>query len=162
MPQEIQIMQKYKRKRPLTPGGYRQTNTPGRTIDTHQIIVRPPILTSFKILSLKDIESASSKGEFGEGNFVTSIRPSIRFLISIGFGWNRGISSRVTSLMRSLWTMCFRSFMTLTIHAYKPPVRSFLIQGATTSPPFGVFVPRRSCHVSPSVLRCSRLSTRSC
>jgi len=38
----------------------------------------------------------------------------------MGFGWNRGTSSRVTSLIRSLWTICFLFFIILTIHAYRP------------------------------------------
>ena len=46
------------------------------------------------------------------------MRPSIRFLMFMGFGWKRLASWRVTSLMRSLCVMCFLSFMIRTMHAY--------------------------------------------
>lgn len=160
--QEIQIAQKYKRKQPFMPGVYRQPDTCDTVTNTHQVIVRPPILTTLKILSLRGCNEGTLKGEVKQGDSLTSIRPSTRFLMSMGFGWNRGMSCRVTSLIRSLWAMCFLSFMILTIHACEPPVRSSLIQGAGTLPLSGVFVPHRSCHASPSVLRSSRLSTRLC
>lgn len=127
--------------------------------NTHQVIVRPLIFTSLKIVSLRGYKIGIPNNEVREGN-LTSIRPSIRFLMSIGFGWNRGMSCRVTSLIRSLWARCFLSFMILTIHACEPPVRPFPTQGTNILPLFGVFVPRRSCHASPSALRWSRLSTR--
>lgn len=138
----------------------RQTGICESKIKTHQVIVRSPILTSLKIISLRKYSMGILEDELREGNSITSIRPSIRFLISMGFGWNRGMSCRVTSFIRSLWTMCFLSFMTLTIHACEPRVRSFLTGGASTLPLFGVFVPRLSYRASPSVLLWSRLSTR--
>lgn len=143
----------------ITPRIPHQIDAYEPTTNTHQIIVRLPILASLKILSLRRYKVSILKGDVGESS-LTSIRPSIRFLISMGFGWNRGMSCRVTSLIRSLWAMRFLSFMILTIHAYGPPVRSFIPRGASTLPLFGVFVPHRSCHGSLSALQCFQLSTR--
>jgi len=61
--QEIQIVQKYKRTHSLMPGNYRQTCSFEPTINAHQVIIRPLILTSLKVLSLKRYEVSILKGE---------------------------------------------------------------------------------------------------
>jgi len=124
-------MPKHKRKQPFKPEIHRQVDTRECIVNAHQVIVRLPILTSLKILSLRRYIASVLKDNVRDGTSHTSIRP--------GFGQNRGMSCRVASLVRSLWVMCFLSFMTLMIHAYGPSgIRSFLIQEARALPPFGV------------------------
>jgi hypothetical protein len=48
----------------------------------------------------------------------TSIKASIRFLMSIGTGKKRDASCRVASLTSSLCVTCFRAFMIRTMHAF--------------------------------------------
>ena len=103
----------------ITPGGPRQSNTREQTINAHQIIIQLPVLTSLKVLSLRRYKVSILEGEIGEN--LTSIRPSVRFLIFMGSGWDQGMSFRVTPLIRSLWTTRFISFIILTIRAYGPP-----------------------------------------
>ena len=139
----------------ITPENPRQTDSCQPMTNTHQIIVRLPILTSLEILSLTRYKVSILKDKVGES--LTSIRPMIRFLISMGFGWNRGVSCRVTSLIRSLWTMCFRSFIILTIHVYQPPCQ--ILPNARGNTVTSVWCLRSSSILSCVSFRSSVLST---